>query len=81
MSLSRATLNSVPAAVSGLRAKITMSDYWYLPLALSLVPLAFLIYSLINLRKLKIRLTHPRVLVELGIFLILLLVSLSLLLS
>ena len=40
-------------------------------LVFSLVPLGFLIYTLINLEKLRITWTHPRVIVELMIFLVL----------
>jgi hypothetical protein len=42
---------------------------------LSLVPLAFLIYTLLNLDKLGITLSHPRVVVEFSIFLALLLIG------
>jgi hypothetical protein len=38
---------------------------------LSLVPLGFLIYTLTNLKELKIPVTHPRVIVELSSFLLL----------
>ena len=41
-------------------------------IVLSIIPLGFLIYSLMNLEKLGITLTHPRVIVELTLFLILL---------
>jgi hypothetical protein len=41
-------------------------------LVLSLVPLGFLIYTLLNLGRLRITLAHPRVIVELLIFLVLL---------
>ena len=44
-------------------------------IVLSVIPLGFLIYSLMNLQKLEITLTHPRVIVELTLFLILLLVG------
>ena len=40
---------------------------------LSLVPSGFLIYTLTSLEELKITISHPRVIVELSIFLILLL--------
>lgn len=39
-------------------------------LAISLIPLAFLIYTLMNLASLNITITHPRVIVEFSIFLI-----------
>jgi hypothetical protein len=39
---------------------------------LGLAPLAFLIYTLLNLKKLDITISHPRVLVELSMFLVLL---------
>jgi hypothetical protein len=42
-------------------------------IVLSLVSLGFLIYTIVNLDKLGISLSHPRVLVEFSIFLILLL--------
>jgi hypothetical protein len=45
---------------------------------LSLIPLGFLVYSLLNLDRLGITLTHPRVLVELFIFLLLSLVGIVL---
>lgn len=41
-------------------------------IVLSVIPLGFLIYSLMNLEMLGITLTHPRVIVELTLFLILL---------
>ncbi len=41
-------------------------------LFLSIIPLGFLIYTLRNLKKLDIPIYHPRVLVELIIFIILL---------
>ncbi len=47
-------------------------------LALSLIPLAFLVYTLLNLEKLSIPLDRPRVIVEAAIFLLLLLVGLYL---
>jgi hypothetical protein len=37
---------------------------------LSLVPLGFLIYTLVSLETLKITISHPRVIVELSIFFI-----------
>jgi len=40
---------------------------------LSLVPSGFMIYTLTSLEELKITISHPRVIVELSIFLILLL--------
>jgi hypothetical protein len=45
---------------------------------LSLIPLGFLVYSLLNLDRLGITLIHPRVLVELFIFLVLSLVGIVL---
>jgi hypothetical protein len=45
-------------------------------LLFSLVPLAFLVYTLMNLDVLGITLTHPRVIVELSIFLVLLIAGL-----
>lgn len=47
-------------------------------LALSLIPLAYLVYTLLNLEKLSMPLNHPRVIVEAVIFLLLLLVGLYL---
>jgi len=41
-------------------------------LVLSLVPLGFLVYTVLNLERLRITLAHPRVIVELLIFLALL---------
>jgi hypothetical protein len=41
-------------------------------IVLSIIPLAFLVYSLINLESLKIDIFHPRVIVEFLIFIILL---------
>jgi len=38
---------------------------------LSLVPLILLLYTVINMKKLNIKITHPRVLVESGIFVVL----------
>jgi hypothetical protein len=45
---------------------------------LSIVPLFFLLYSLANLEKLNITITHPRVIVEIATFLLLLLSGLVL---
>ncbi len=39
-------------------------------LVMSLIPLAFLLYTLINLTGLNLTITHPRVIVEFSIFLI-----------
>jgi hypothetical protein len=47
-------------------------------LLLSLVPLGFLVYTLLNLGRLRITLAHPRVIVELSIFLLLLALGLRL---
>jgi hypothetical protein len=44
----------------------------------SLVPLGFLIYTLLNLETLGISVSHPRVMVEFSIFLILLLAGIYL---
>jgi hypothetical protein len=44
-------------------------------IVLSLVPLGFLIYTLVNLDNLGISPSHPRVIVEFSIFLILLLLG------
>jgi hypothetical protein len=41
-----------------------MSYLNYIFLFLTLVPFSFLIYTLINLKNLKIRIFHPRVLAE-----------------
>ncbi|TFF91567.1 hypothetical protein EU546_08415 [Candidatus Thorarchaeota archaeon] len=49
--------------------------------ALSLIPLTFLIHTLLHLEQLGIPSTHPRVLVEFSIFVSLLVLSLFLLLS
>ncbi len=38
-------------------------------MVMSLIPLAFLIYTLMNLTSLKIPITHPRVVVDFSIFL------------
>ena len=48
--------------------------FWFV---LSTVPLTFLFYTLINLKRLKIRITHGRVLVELFIFLSFLVIGFS----
>jgi len=45
---------------------------------LSLIPLAFLVYTLMSLDELKITLTHPRVMVELSLFLTLLIIGILL---
>jgi len=45
---------------------------------LSLVPLGFLLYTLLNQRKLKISVAHPRVIVEFSIFLVLLILGIVL---
>lgn len=42
----------------------------YLSLIVGMVAFGFLVYSLLNLERLGIRLTHPRILVELIIFVI-----------
>jgi len=47
-------------------------------LVLSLVPLGFLVYTVLNLERLRITLAHPRVIVELLIFLALLALGLRL---
>jgi hypothetical protein len=46
--------------------------YGNMLMILSLVPIGFLIYTLASLEELKITLSHPRVAIELSIFLILL---------
>lgn len=38
---------------------------------ISLIPLIFLLYTVINLKKLNIKLTHPRIIVEFSIFILL----------
>jgi len=38
---------------------------------ISLIPLVFLLYTVINLKKLNIKLTHPRIIIEFSIFIIL----------
>lgn len=40
----------------------------YMLLFFSFTALSFLVYSLVNRKKLQIPLTHPRILVEAGIF-------------
>ena len=47
-------------------------------IAVSFVALTFLIYTLVNLDTLQISVTHPRVLVELTIFVVFLVVGLYL---
>ncbi len=42
----------------------------YLFIFFSIVALGFLIYSLTHLKKLKINITHPRIIVELLLFII-----------
>jgi len=42
---------------------------------LSLIPLAFLIYSLINLNHLEISIFHPRIIIEYSIFVILIAIA------
>ena len=51
---------------------------WLIPVLASVVALAFLVYTLANLSRLNIGLFHPRVMVELGIFLIFLALGLYL---
>lgn len=53
----------------------------FILLILSVIPLGFLIYTLLNLETLEISITHPRVIVELGIFAILLITGFWLVLS
>ncbi|MFX0046067.1 MAG: hypothetical protein ACFE8Z_09485 [Candidatus Hermodarchaeota archaeon] len=53
----------------------------FILLILSVIPLGFLIYTLLNLETLEISITHPRVIVELSIFAILLITGLWLVLS
>jgi len=54
-----------------------MVSYWfYLFVVISVVALAFLIYTLFNLDSLGISIMHPRVLVEAVIFLIALILAL-----
>jgi hypothetical protein len=48
---------------------------------LSFVPLAFFVYTLLNLRKLGIPLSHPRVIVEFSLFLAFLLLGIYLTIS
>jgi hypothetical protein len=45
---------------------------------LSLIALGFLLYTLINLDKLEITVTHPRVIVEFSLFLAFLLIAIFL---
>jgi len=54
---------------------ITISN---LMIVTSIIALAFLIYTLVNLETLQISVTHPRVLVELTLFMVLLVVGLYL---
>ena len=44
-------------------------------LILSIVSLGFLVYTLINLDRLEITITHPRVIVELILFLVFLIIG------
>ncbi len=44
-------------------------------LLLSLIPLVFLVYTLVNLNRLQIGITHPRVIVESAIFVALVVVG------
>jgi len=53
-----------------------IGNRFYLFSLISVVALVFLIYTLLNLDSLGISITHPRVLVELGIFLISLILAL-----
>ena len=53
-----------------------IGNRFYLFSLISVVVLVFLIYTLLNLDSLGISITHPRVLVELGIFLISLILAL-----
>lgn len=47
-------------------------------LLLSLVALVFLVYTLVNLNKLGINVTHPRVLVELALFILFMMIGILL---
>jgi hypothetical protein len=47
-----------------------MRNIGLIVLFLSLIPLAFLIYSLLNRAKLNISLVHPRILVEFILFIL-----------
>ncbi|WXG46870.1 MAG: hypothetical protein WED05_09470 [Candidatus Atabeyarchaeum deiterrae] len=47
-------------------------------LLIALLPLAFLVYTLSNLRKLNISVTHPRVIVEFTLFIVLLIAGIIL---
>jgi hypothetical protein len=51
------------------------SNYGNLSLIFSLIALIFLIYTIINLENLNITITHPRVLVELALFIIFLIIG------
>ena len=53
----------------------------YILLILSIIPLGFLVYTLLNLETLGIAITHPRVIVEFSIFAILLIAGLWLILT
>jgi hypothetical protein len=59
------------ALAVALRADAHMSIVGPILVALSLIPLLFLAYSLLNLEKLGIKRSHPRVLVESALFLLL----------
>jgi hypothetical protein len=47
------------------KTKRTLGTFFLL---LSLIPLGFLIYTLLNLQELQISVFHPRVIVELSLF-------------
>jgi len=55
-----------------LKKKITIGVVFLL---LSFVPLGFLIYTLLNLQILQISIIHPRVIVELSLFILIALVG------
>ena len=51
------------------------AGYGDISLLISIVALLFLIYTLLNMDKLDITMTHPRVLVELALFVLYLIVG------
>ena len=65
-------LEALPPSSTRLGVPISSETIGRALLVLSLVPLGFLVYTLLNLERLSITLAHPQVIVELLIFLALL---------
>ncbi len=57
------------------------TTFGYFFLVLSMIALAFLVYTIANLSKLRITIAHPRVLVELTLFLVSLVLGILLLME